>query len=360
MTGFLAVDAGGTSTRCVAVDGEGVCHGYGRAASGNPVSAGPELAARSVAVAAAAALAQAGWSGDDVGLVLLAMAGASALSEPGPFARELAALGVDAPVVFAPDLLATFCSGTWLPRGYALVAGTGATAVRVEGGAVVRAADGLGWLLGDDGSGFWIGRHVARAAAADLDGRGPRTALTGLLLGELGLAEGVGDGAGTGTRTGAGTGTGTGTGSIDVDVDVDARQQGRPAVLQLLIERLYALRPVELARFAGLAFAAAAAGDPVASAVVRDAADALVRTLDTVRDPALDGPIVLGGGTLALHPTLVARITAEHTRGGSAPEVHVVADGALGAAVIALRTASVTVDAPVFATLARSLRALRE
>jgi hypothetical protein len=36
-----------------------------------------------------------------------------------------------------------------------------------------------------------------------------------------------------------------------------------------------------------------------------------------------------------------------------------VADGVVGAAVIALREASVTVDEPVFATLTRTLAALR-
>jgi N-acetylglucosamine kinase-like BadF-type ATPase len=324
---FLAVDAGGTSTRCVAVDETGGCRGYGVAASGNPISAGPALAAQSVGQAAEAALRQAGEGGGEVALVLLAMAGASVLSGPEVFAAQLAPLGVRAPVRFAPDLLATFCSATWRSEGYALVAGTGATAVRVEGGALARVADGLGWLLGDDGSGFWVGHRVARAVIAELDGRGPRTALTALLLEELGL------------------------------VDDGAREHGRPAVLQRVLESLYALRPVELARFAVLAFRAA--GDPVADVLVRRAADALLHSLETVDDPRVVGPVVLGGGTLARHDELVARITAARTRAGTAPEVHRVADGAVGAAVIALRQASVTVDAQVFERISRTLAALR-
>ena len=333
----LAVDAGGTSTRCVVVDERGGCLGFGRSASGNPIAAGPARAARSVAEAAGEALRQASRagggevSGGDVGLVLLAMAGASALSGPDVFAAELAPLGVDAPVRFAPDLLATFCSGTWQTEGYALVAGTGATAVRVEGGAVARTADGLGWLLGDDGSGFWVGHRAARAVAADLDGRGPRTALTALLLSELGL------------------------------IDDGAQHQGRPAALQRLIEALYALRPVELARFARLVFDAAQApsGDSVAQAIVAEAADALLHTLAAVADPRVSGPIVLGGGTLAQHDALVARVAAASGSGGTAAEVHRVADGVVGAAVMALREASVTVDRRVFERIARTLDALR-
>ena len=41
----------------------------------------------------------------------------------------------------------------------------------------------FGWLLGDDGSGYWIGRRVVRAAVGAIDGRLPETALADALLG---------------------------------------------------------------------------------------------------------------------------------------------------------------------------------
>ena len=52
----LAIDAGGTSTRALLIAADGDCVGYGRAGGGNPVSWGPEAAARSVTSAVAAAL----------------------------------------------------------------------------------------------------------------------------------------------------------------------------------------------------------------------------------------------------------------------------------------------------------------
>ena len=75
------------------------------------------------------------------------------------------------------DLLAMFCAGSSDLDGHALVAGTGSAAIRVRGGEVEGVSDGSGWLLGDEGSGFWIGHHIVRAAVADLDGRGPWTGL---------------------------------------------------------------------------------------------------------------------------------------------------------------------------------------
>jgi len=326
---YLAVDAGGTSTRCVAVTEAGECVGYGRAASGNPVSAGPTLAAESVARAAETALAQAGVRGGDIRGgdirgVLLAMAGASTLTSAEPFTPGLAALGITAPLGFAGDLLALFASGTWEPQGYALVAGTGAAAVRVEDGAIAQTADGLGWLIGDDGSGYWLGERVVRAASAHLDGRGPGTSLTAALLTELGLR------------------------------DDHTVHNGRPAVLDRMVESLYALRPVELSRFARLAFEAADA-DAVAAGIVDDAADALINTLSAVVTRRVAGPIVLGGGTVAAHTGLPGRIA----RTNPGCPVATVADGAVGATVLVLRDAGVTVDEGVFTRVGRSLAALR-
>ena len=182
----LGIDAGGTSTRAVVVDPDGHCLGHGRSGSGNPISSGPHVAAASLREAAEQALAAAGLPGSAVGSTSVAMAGGSRIAEDDEVAATirgaLVAAGVHASLAVEPDLLALYFSGTHEPSGYALVAGTGAAAVRVVEGEVVATCDGLGWLLGDGGSGFWIGREVVRAVCADLDGRGPSTALTPLLL----------------------------------------------------------------------------------------------------------------------------------------------------------------------------------
>jgi N-acetylglucosamine kinase-like BadF-type ATPase len=280
------------------------------------------------AAGAAAALAQAGVAADRVGGVMCATAGVSEQTPTELICRPLRDLGIAAPPVFRSDLLATFCSGTFRDTGYALVAGTGAAAVRVQDAQVAASADGLGWLLGDEGSGFWIGHRVARAALADLDHRSGATALTAMLLGELGLTGPSGP-----------------------------SQSGRADLLQRAVDTLYTMRPVELARFARLAFEAE--GDETADAIVGAAADALVRTLDAVIVPCVSGPVVLGGGTLALHRTLVDAVRAAWTRDGATPEIRTVADGAVGAVVLALRDAGMVVDAAVFDTVTTTLAALR-
>src|SRR3954464_11879851 len=128
MRAVLALDAGGTSTRALVADAGGRCLGFGRSGSGNPVSSGPDAAADALAASALAALATARRAPDDVDLVLLAAAGAGAPAPRDDLTRRLRDAGLTGPVVFASDLLATFCSGTHRAAGYGLVAGTGAAA----------------------------------------------------------------------------------------------------------------------------------------------------------------------------------------------------------------------------------------
>jgi len=65
--------------------------------------------------------------------------------------------------------------------GVALAAGTGTLCLAIGPAGERRNVDGLGYLFGDEGGGFWIGRAGIRAAVRAAEGRGPRTALQGAL-----------------------------------------------------------------------------------------------------------------------------------------------------------------------------------
>jgi N-acetylglucosamine kinase-like BadF-type ATPase len=320
------VDAGGTSTRAMVVRPPDQCLGYGAAGSGNPIAVGPQRAAASVTESVGEALLEAGVSSTDIRQVTLAMAGAGSAAVSDEIRHSLAGIGLDAPLVFESDLLATYFSGTHEPHGYALIAGTGAGAIRVEDGRQVAVADALGWLLGDEGSGFWIGRRVVRAALADLDRRGPATTLTPLLLARLG---------------------------VPAPSDAGDREPVRT-----LVRMLYAAPPVRLADHAGLAFEVD--GDGVAGRILDEAAAALARTLTAVRSPAVSGPVVLGGGILGRSRQVADRLVAAcGSQGLGASAFHAVADGAVGVCVLALRHAGSVVDEAVFRRLTASLTSVR-
>lgn len=326
---LVAVDAGGSSTRAVVLDPAGHCLGLGTAGSGNPLASGPDAVALELGDALRQAMVSAGVPPSSVANVVVAMAGAgSAQSAADPkhagIAAGISAAGLEAPWVLESDLLAMFQAGSCALEGHALIAGTGAAAIRVRDGRVEVVADAAGWLLGDEGSGFWIGHQVVRAVIADLDGRGPSTVLTPLLLSRLGIGE---------------------TG-----------RSGRDFLVHL-IEKLYAMRPVQLAQFAPLV--SDADGDDVAVAILDEAARRLARTLATVVDDRIAGPLVLGGSVLLHQASIASYVEASFHRAGGVGPVVRVADGLAGAAVLALRHGGFSVDPAVFARVGESLAGLR-
>jgi glucosamine kinase len=79
-------------------------------------------------------------------------------------------------VRLAHDSTTSFLGALGPGRGAVVSAGTGVVTLAV-GSARVARVDGWGHLMGDAGSGYWIGREALDAVMRDYDGRGPRTAL---------------------------------------------------------------------------------------------------------------------------------------------------------------------------------------
>ncbi|MHC5798055.1 N-acetylglucosamine kinase [Lacisediminihabitans sp. FW035] len=330
MRKILAVDAGGTSSRAVLLDESGACSGLGRAGGGNPTAVGIVAAVDALAAAVGGALGEGDvTSTDQDSLVVIALAGTATPPFLAMLEARLAGLGLGGRTVIEPDLLGTFCAGTAETRGYAVIAGTGAIAARVVDGQIETVKGGSGWLLGDTGSGFWIGQQVARAVVASLDGLGPSTALTPLLLEATGVE-----------RT-------------------SARSRGRAEELSLLVHELYALRPVELARFAPFAFSAIdqAPPDAVAHDILDAAAVGIAQVLAAALEPVahddaaalpgvtVPGVIVMGGSVLAAGLARAPAIFTPRLRAAAGDAQFVpVEDGIVGAAVLAFRHLGIAVD----------------
>ncbi|PRY13360.1 N-acetylglucosamine kinase [Kineococcus rhizosphaerae] len=299
----LAVDAGGSTTRALVLDASGEPLARAVAGPGNPTAVGVRAALAALHDAVCAALAEAGRAAAQVVSAVVASAGSDRLVSAEHLTGHLG-LAPGVPFRRVPDLLAMYFSATDSDAGAGLIAGTGSVAARVGDGALERVVGGTGWLLGDGGSGFWIGRRVVRAVAAELDGTGAATSLTPAVLADLGLAD-------------------------------DRRpREGRPFVLGELVDTAYGAEPVRLARLAPVCFAAAGAGDAVAAGVVAAAQDELAVLVRAVAGP---GPLVVGGsvwrrgveGSLAPGGALRGALAGRDVRPAD--------DGLLGAAVLALR-----------------------
>jgi N-acetylglucosamine kinase-like BadF-type ATPase len=107
-------------------------------------------------------------------------AGVSGLTDRDADAGRLLALvrgsGVRR-IALAHDSTTSFLGALGERRGAVVAAGTGVVTLAVGQDAVSR-VDGWGYLMGDAGSGFWIGREALDAVMRAYDGRGPATALT--------------------------------------------------------------------------------------------------------------------------------------------------------------------------------------
>ncbi|MFF7788310.1 hypothetical protein [Streptomyces sp. NPDC007991] len=192
----VGLDAGGTRTRAVlatAEDGHPV--GEGAAGPGNALTVPLPQLTEHLAEAIGRAVPEP--VRHRVVAVAGGFAGAAGAADDEPGRRNALAaltaalhrLGIDAgPPVIGSDIEAAFASAPANPAdGLALVAGTGAVAMRITDRRGTVTVDGDGWLLGDDGSGFWIGRAAVRAALRMADGRGAPTVLAETVGRELGV-----------------------------------------------------------------------------------------------------------------------------------------------------------------------------
>ncbi|MEV5715747.1 BadF/BadG/BcrA/BcrD ATPase family protein [Amycolatopsis mediterranei] len=304
MSFAVGVDAGGTSTRAALVDATGAVLGTGRGDGANPNAHAPEVAADRIAGAITAAL-----GAHDPGAVracVVGMAGVSKLSDQGVaavFTATWARIGLTCPVRTVADAEVAYASATPAPDGTVVVAGTGSIVGRIRKRRLAGTTGGYGWLLGDEGSAFWLGREAVRSTLEAL-GRGrPLDGLpSAVLTAALGLS------------------------GLDVRDD-DARL----AASRALITAANAEAPVRLARFAPLVSAAHDAGEPAAREIVDRAAGFLAENALAAREPGESTPVVLVGSVLG-GASPVGELVRRRLAG---LEVLTSSDGVLGAAWLA-------------------------
>ncbi|WP_030906111.1 N-acetylglucosamine kinase [Streptosporangium amethystogenes] len=276
----LGLDVGGTSSRALVIDADGRRAGYGVAGGGNPAAHGNAVAVANIGLALRQALHRIDPA--PVAGAVIGMAGAGALDRL-VFDPMWASAGLRVRPRLTGDLGIAFAAGTAEPRGTVLIAGTGAIAARIEDGEPVMIADGLGWLLGDQGSGFWLGRQAARAAAHALSRGEAGGTLTRLVVDALLEGEPL-----PRARRTAGQ---------DGEAGRTAAEELRELAIKLVV-RAQSRPTLELARLAPLVSRAAAEGDPVALEIASTAARLLCETVAEVRPADETSPIVLAGSVL--------------------------------------------------------------
>ena len=182
----IGVDGGGTTTRAVVIDGESrVVMSRAQSGSSNLYNLGLDGAARNIALAVEGALSEAGVDLSQIATLGFGLAGVVSQTEKELWKNALQSL-YGARVTVDEDVAAALVGAFGpdeLRRGCAvLIAGTGANCFGQNAKGARARADGWGPMLGDRGSGFWLGESAIRAAVAAFDGASAPTILTSALL----------------------------------------------------------------------------------------------------------------------------------------------------------------------------------
>jgi N-acetylglucosamine kinase len=298
----IGLDAGGTKTVCLLADEAGRILAESRAGGANLQSQGELEVEKVLHHVMEEALA-----GHDVrpAAICLGIAGVDRPDDAAAVHGIMRRIGFKTPAVVVNDALVALTAGAGDDPGVVLIAGTGSIAYGRNRVGLAARAGGWGYLLGDEGGGFWIGRAALSAVVRQCDGRGPATALTGLVLGQLSL-----------------------TSPAELIHEVYYRDLHRHAIagLAMLVER------------------AAEQGDAVAAQILSRAAGELAAAAaSVVARLGMRGepfPTVLSGGIFRTIPWLVRDVTARLAEVAPRSDVRLLeVEPAIGAVRLALAAA---------------------
>ncbi len=184
---ILAIDGGGSRTRCLAINREAKVLGAGESGASNHLLVDKKIVRASLDEAIKAALAQAQIDSSDVVCISAGLAGVdfdgAGADEVDELFREFGFTNA----VINGDMVIAHTGALAGQAGVLALAGTGSSILGIGADGKRVKVGGWGPIYGDEGSAYRIAQNCLRAAARNFDGRGTQTALLGLIIKELGL-----------------------------------------------------------------------------------------------------------------------------------------------------------------------------
>src|SRR4051812_45105915 len=175
----LGIDGGGTKTVCLLADERGLIVSEGRGPGANLHAAGEHGVEQVLRDVIAEAI------GDRTivpAAICLGIAGVDRADEARTVHDVMRRIGHRSRVLVVNDALIALVAGAGDAPGIVIIAGTGSIAYGRNAHGEAARAGGWGHMIGDEGSGYWIGREALAAVMRAADGRGPATGLTREIL----------------------------------------------------------------------------------------------------------------------------------------------------------------------------------
>lgn len=308
----IGIDAGGTKTVCQLADEDGAVVGEARGPGANLQAAGELAVEKTLHTLMDEAMAA--RAGARLGAICVGMAGVDRPGDADVVRGIMRRIGQNAKILIVNDALVALEAGAPGAAGVVIIAGTGSICYGRNAQGQAARAGGWGYVLGDEGSGYWIGRHALRAVVREADRRGPPTTLTPKALVHFGV--------------------------------------DRP---QDLIHEIYygGMRPGAIAALASRVQEAFVEGDAVAAGILEVGVRELVSSAGSVvarlRLEQEAFTFVLSGGIFRAVPWMREQLIARLPRVAPAAQIlHLAVEPAEGAVRLALALLGGTVRVPVY------------
>ena len=185
---WLGVDGGGTNCRAAIVDHDGEVLGEGHAEAANLLRVGLGNAVANIRKAVNQACERAGV---EPAWITAACIGLAGVSQPGYHRQMLEALKEVLPITditLETDARVALAGATDNHPGVVIIAGTGSIACGINARGHFARAGGWGPIMGDEGSGSYIGRRALEAVMMAWDHRGKPTSMLQPVLKHFGVA----------------------------------------------------------------------------------------------------------------------------------------------------------------------------
>jgi N-acetylglucosamine kinase-like BadF-type ATPase len=173
---LLGVDGGATKTLAAVLDLRTHQLHLAHGGPSNEDAVGADAAMEGLLGAARDAIARARIRQDELAAAVLAVAGTSTPSVAAHVRRARPQSWI-----VVNDVVGAWATATGAGPGVAVISGTGSNVFGVGRDGRAWRAGGWGHLLGDEGSGYWLGVQSIKAALRDRERSGPPTALSELV-----------------------------------------------------------------------------------------------------------------------------------------------------------------------------------
>lgn len=270
MNYVIGIDGGGSKTVGLFAKPDGTILSRAEADGSNYHVVGADRTKQILADLIVALLDQADVAPDSQIAYCLGMAGLGRESDQAVINNICDGIGLDRRRILTHDAEIALVGGLGKLEGVILISGTGAIAYGQTADGRSARSNGWGHLLGDEGSGYFIGLQALRAVVRAEDGRTQPTKIRDLVLAEIGL-------------------------STPKD----------------LVAWTHGISKGQIAYLSRIVFEVMESGDEVAKQIITRAADELARSAQVVIDKLNLNPtpeVVLSGGVMLNQPVLVKMI----------------------------------------------------